>query len=475
MHRSIFKPGTLPFALLTALLVGVAVVSSAVLGSSSAVTPRVEDPHAAVPAPKATTQESAVLPASESAGGAGAPQIEIGDRLRISFFEALDVQEDKWGADRGGRARGPSKSFYQRAELTGEYVVQDDGMISIPMLGAFRASGQAAPALQATLAQALEKLVGRKGFVNILTVEQQPIYIVGPVKATGALKYSTGMTVLHAVALAGGLDRGAKEAWQQVEVTREMERLQRLLERAKRLIARATVLKAERGNAVPPTPAELVELVGKREAASLVGEEGSFRHLTLMAQKSREDTLTTAVQTAKAELEARLGSLAPLEETIRLRSERVNSIAELKSRQVTSGTVLVQAQAELADVQARKQDALMNIAAARQKLAQAEQEKGKFDIENRTQLEHEVAVTERDGTEVIGDSEGLINVLRSLAERQILAANDALATYEILRRTGKETQAFSALETTRLEPGDLIRIRLPTRTMESNRKESAAR
>ena len=44
-----------------------------------------------------------------------------------------------------------------------------------------------------------------------VALERQPVYVLGPVKNPGAYKYAPGMTVLHAVALAGGLDRAPVE------------------------------------------------------------------------------------------------------------------------------------------------------------------------------------------------------------------------------------------------------------------------
>src|SRR5262249_47760192 len=139
----------------------------------------------------------------------------IGDKLKIGFYERLDFEEEKWG-----RGRPARRGFEQRMELSGEYTVGEDGSISLPLLGTIPVVGRTAPELQALLAGPLEDLIGRKGFVTILALERQPIYVLGPVKNPGAYKYAPGMTVFHAMALAGGLERATLEPWQRIEAVR---------------------------------------------------------------------------------------------------------------------------------------------------------------------------------------------------------------------------------------------------------------
>ncbi|TIU60966.1 MAG: exopolysaccharide biosynthesis protein, partial [Mesorhizobium sp.] len=65
--------------------------------------------------------------------------------------------------------------------------------------------------------ETFNQLLGRKGLVNILSLERSPIYVLGPVRNPGSFKYAPGMTILHAVALAGGLNQSSSEPWQQIE------------------------------------------------------------------------------------------------------------------------------------------------------------------------------------------------------------------------------------------------------------------
>jgi exopolysaccharide production protein ExoF len=383
-----------------------------------------------------------------------ASTLNSGDRIKLSFYEQLDEDEDKWTA---GRGRPAPRGFHQRTELTGEYVVADDGTISLPLLGNFPAAGQSVQALQQSLVPPFEKLLGRKGFINALSVERQPVYIVGPVKNSGAFKYVPGMTILHAVALAGGLERGASEALQRVEIIREAEHLQQSLDRVKRLLARTAVLRAARDGGSPITP-EIVEFAGKKDAKSLVAEEGSSRSLKTMTRLAQESALGTAVENARSEVEARAGRVGANDDTIKLRSERVRSLQQLFNLNDINRTPLIQAQSELSDTQERRQQALIEVESAKQRLAQAEQNLAKYKIDTRVEVDLEIGAAEQDGVEAVADADGVLNVMKTLAERAS-AAGDSTVSYEIVRRTRQETTVIAASDTSLLEPGDLVHVR----------------
>jgi polysaccharide biosynthesis/export protein len=107
-------------------------------------------------------------------------------------------------------------------ELTGEYIVQDDGTIRVLMIGEV-------PAADAT-AQELEQRITFKlktghyitnPQVNISVVSYRPFYILGEVSAPGGYPYASGMRVLSAVAAAHGYTYRANQDY--VIVTRNGE------------------------------------------------------------------------------------------------------------------------------------------------------------------------------------------------------------------------------------------------------------
>jgi polysaccharide biosynthesis/export protein len=97
--------------------------------------------------------------------------------------------------------------------LTGEFAVDDSGRIAVPMLGTMPAAGLSPEALGAVVAAALQRggLV-RAPSVSVEVIQYRPIFVLGEVNKPGEFPYQPGMTLLGAVALAGGFTYRAVES-----------------------------------------------------------------------------------------------------------------------------------------------------------------------------------------------------------------------------------------------------------------------
>ncbi len=93
------------------------------------------------------------------------------------------------------------------ADFARRVTVNVDGDISVPFLGEVRAEGLTIHDLRIALSEALTK-DGRiqSADVTVEMVEHRPFYITGDVSRPGAIPYRPGVTVRHAIALAGGYD-----------------------------------------------------------------------------------------------------------------------------------------------------------------------------------------------------------------------------------------------------------------------------
>lgn len=377
----------------------------------------------------------------------------VGDRLKVAFYERVDVEEDKWG-----RASSALHGIQQRPELSGEYIVQEDGTISVPLLGFIPVANRSTQQVQADLVETFNQLLGREGVVNILALERPPIYVLGPVKNPGSFKYAAGMTILHAIALAGGLDRAESEPWQKIETVRETQKRSGAIDAMLKLLARAAVLKAERDGTAPTIPRQLLELAGATEAANLVNEQSDRRKAVATARKDRERATTRALEAAKQDVVA-YGRMEALDELVKLRQERVNSMRTLVDRKVLSMTVMNQIQSELSDAEQRQQDAVNQYASAKQRLASAEFEVLRTRADLRNDLEVEIETTESQiaaNARELNASEG---VLYTLPVTRTQFAKDAnSATYQIVRQSAAGPVSIETVGMTLLQPGDLVNI-----------------
>lgn len=100
---------------------------------------------------------------------------------------------------------------YGEGDITGDYEVDTNGYISVPLAGRVKASGLTTRQLERSVATALQRGLLRDPRVNIEIAIYRPFFILGEVKKAGEYPYKSGLTVLDAVASAGGYTYRANE------------------------------------------------------------------------------------------------------------------------------------------------------------------------------------------------------------------------------------------------------------------------
>ncbi len=116
--------------------------------------------------------------APKSSRAAGAYALGTGDRLRITVFGEPD--------------------------LSGEFEVDGTGAISISLIGQVMAAGLTSQQLEQTITAKLADGYLRQPQVSAEIINYRPYYILGEVNTAGEYPYTSGLSVLNAVASAGG-------------------------------------------------------------------------------------------------------------------------------------------------------------------------------------------------------------------------------------------------------------------------------
>jgi polysaccharide biosynthesis/export protein ExoF len=388
-----------------------------------------------------------------------------GDRIKLSFYELLAPQDDKWGADRS-RLQEPTKGIQLRAELSKEYLVQEDGTISIPILGTFVAELNKPADFQKQLESAFDEFLGRKGFVDISNVVKQPIYVVGKVKNSGSFDYTPGMTVLHAVALAGGFDNTPMEPWQVAELSRQSEQVQLALDHAVRLIARTVAIEASQSPQPVAIPNELAELAGQETATVRVSEELAPRRLAMQSFVAESQALKSSVEAAQWDFDLRKGRLPLLEQSIALRQDRLVGLSKLAQSGNLGRPVLLQAQSELLDVEDRRQETLMSIDVAKDRLSKAQQDLQTHQSGNAVNYEKDLLEARAEASKAVSEGDSAISMMRTIAKTALASPAAQGTKFFIVRRSKGNSTAIEASETTPLEPGDLVQAGNMAKTSE---------
>jgi polysaccharide export outer membrane protein len=100
---------------------------------------------------------------------------------------------------------------YKMPDLTATAVVRPDGMISLPLVGEIRATGKTAAELQGEIKSRLvEFLADPIVSVIVKEINSPKISVFGEVRKPDVFPIKQRMTVLNAIALAGGFTAFAK-------------------------------------------------------------------------------------------------------------------------------------------------------------------------------------------------------------------------------------------------------------------------
>src|SRR5215212_8743453 len=300
-----------------AMPLGVAVLTAGGPATSSRAASETRELERVIPGKSANV---AVSPSSLPAQDASLAYA-IGDRLKITFFEQL--QSDL----RGGQAAAKVMStLVERTELTGEYLVQQDGSVFLPLLGPVPVVGHTPRQLEEALADAFSRHWNGQVKVSIQLTEREPIYVTGSVAKPGTYKHVPGMTVLHALTLAGSVEGAGTDHWKLLDGARERERMRKSAERLKRLLARTEVLKSERDGRAPAAPIQLVDLIGQPAAQDLVATEERLRALERAKRKDQDAALDAMLAALRNELAIQREKMLQIETGMKEKAERVQEM-----------------------------------------------------------------------------------------------------------------------------------------------------
>jgi len=136
-------------------------------------------------------------------------QLQPGAQAALPSQGAAPPQDADYKLGSGDRVR---IVVFNQKDMTGEYLVDGTGMLAFPLIGQVKAGGLTAHQLEKEIEAKLKPDYLRDPNVSVVVLTYRPFYIVGEVKTPGSYPYVSGMTIINAVALAGGFTYRAKES-----------------------------------------------------------------------------------------------------------------------------------------------------------------------------------------------------------------------------------------------------------------------
>lgn len=131
-------------------------------------------------------------------------------------FIALALAGEAYSAKAGAGYRLGSGdkikvTVFGQANMSGEFAVAGDGSVSLPFIGSIRAGGLTVRELEREIVNQLRPDYLKNPRVSVEVLNFRPFDIIGEVQKPGSYPYRDGMTVINAIAMAGGFTYRAKE------------------------------------------------------------------------------------------------------------------------------------------------------------------------------------------------------------------------------------------------------------------------
>lgn len=135
------------------------------------------------------------------------------DGLRQGEVETVTVEAQRFSSDyRLGAGDKVRVTVYNEEDLSGEFQVDGSGYVRLPLVGQVKAAGHTARQLEGDVAGALSDGYLKSPRVAVEVTTYRPFYIIGQVNRPGQYPYTSNMSALDAVGVAGGFTDHAVES-----------------------------------------------------------------------------------------------------------------------------------------------------------------------------------------------------------------------------------------------------------------------
>ncbi|MDJ1157076.1 polysaccharide biosynthesis/export family protein [Chelatococcus sp. SYSU_G07232] len=390
-----------------------------------------------------------------------------GAEHRLGPQDKLRIKVNEWRALKG--------EVFEWTALNGEYTVGAGGAIDLPLVGSIPAAGLATSELAKAIAERLQAKVGlvERPDASVEVVQFRPFFVTGKVDRPGEYPYRPGLTVLQAVAIAGGLQRttdiGLMRLEREAITARGDLRLLGLDMRA--MVARRARLEAELNESETIAfPEDLLTQQAHPLVAQLMEQERLIFTARREALRTQVETLMQLKDFLQKELVSLRAQLETEDRQLKLIQKELQSVGSLVDRGLAIAPRQLSLERTLAQIEGDK----LRVGTS---ILRAQQETNKTDmaiLELRNKRRNEVVVELRQTQAKIEELTHRTDTAQKLMFESEVSAPQMLAdrarsaraepSYSIVRRVGEEMRETDVTETTSMQPGDILRVRLPLDT-----------
>lgn len=413
--------------------------------------------------PAAISQRRVQRFASASQRDAGAPRlrwIAVLCAVALQLSPARAAEPTAYRVAPGDRI---GITVFGQADMSGETMIDASYSIAVPLLGAVSVRGLTLKEIEQRIAKNLADGYLQKPVVSVRLTEPRPIYVVGDVRTAGVYPYRYGVSVLGAVALAGGFavpEEQARAALR-TDFVQADERVKSLEATRLTLAARRIRLEAQRDGRTP-------------DFGTLESGRGSDE---FVAQLKASETQLHLFQTAalQQQIEMLQQQEPKLLENKRFVQEQLN--AEKRQLELiqqhlvdynallSSGLARRYTGIELQREEARNRGNIARFNAEMSNIGLAQGELGLRIREAKEAFQRRVWSEMQDGMQRLAELDAALpaaRLTRELRLRQVGFAEEAggppRRSLFVTRQNDQRSETFPIAEGALLEPGDILRV-----------------
>lgn len=358
-------------------------------------------------------------------------------------------------------------SVYGRVDLSGSFRVQSDQTLPLPLLGSFHTENKTAAELERLLSLSFQQRLGTPLAVTVAVEERRPFYALGMVNQPGPYPHQQGISVLHALAIAGGLRKTADaDARLLVDVYRESGQYGVFLQTLKSALAEKARFIAIR-DSLPKveTPKHLTNLADPQEAAQRIALQQQLMDAYRLDQQRKLKLYTDQERTAQEELAAYQTQLAALDEQTKLVNDELDRVQKLRDTGLGLESKVFEMKRDLSALAGNKRAAIAAIVRARQSIANAQSELTSLKALETTMVNENLARLETEIGLASSRLQASQNLLQALQD--VAATPEAIAeqgpVFQITRTQNGMQKTISATAQTPVLPGDIVQVAIPPR------------
>jgi exopolysaccharide production protein ExoF len=353
-------------------------------------------------------------------------------------------------------------------DLTGEYSVDANGAVSLPLIGDIQAAGHPVKDLAQEISARLQKRSGGsdRPFAAIEIVQFRPYTILGDVQKPGEYPFRPGLTVIQAIAVAGGYYRPVLPPAQRLDrdvAIAEGDLRAATTKRIRLLVRTARLQAALDGKDDFAVPKELESRTNDPDVSAVLHDEhGALTQERDVARTEQAalERISMLYQSQIESLQQRIASFKQEKGTI---DHQLDEVRALSARGLALSATLIgleRASAQVADQRLISETEILkayeNIELGKQRVRDKAEERNRTNIKDMQQAKDDLA----EANSRIKTANDLLDEAQVLAPEELKSQSSGRRprTVIVLRKQSDGVHEITADDDTPLEPNDVIKV-----------------